>query len=154
MGTICLACPKFPRLPEANYIFKIFYYLHKCLGQWEPLLTYRQAWDLSTNLESQRLQTKSNAVGRTFQGQLACQLLSMSLSSLLLVLLMLKAAQLVSEQNLRLIVTLSCSTSLCTNKCFFHTVEDLIVDEFMSKYLCYSICKCKKENIIWAWLSL
>lgn len=33
-------------------------------------------------------------------------------------------------------------------KCFFHTVEDLIVDEFMSKYLCYSICKCKKQNII------
>lgn len=150
IGTICLACAKFPRFPEANHMFKIFYYLHKyylhkCLGQWELLLTFRQVWDLSTTLESQRLQTKSNAVGRTFQGQLACQLLSMQLSSLLLVLLMLKAAQLVSKQNLRLIATPSCSTLLCTNKCFFHTVEDLIVDEFMSKYLCYSIWKCKKS---------
>lgn len=151
IGTIFLACTKFPRLPEANNMFKILYYLHKyylhkCLGQWEPILTFRQEWNFSTNLKSQRLQTKSSAVGSTFQGQLAWQLLSMQLFSLFLVLLMLKATQLVSEQNLRLIATPSCSTLLCTNKCFLHTMEDLIVDEFMSKYLCYSIWKKQKEK--------
>lgn len=120
-------------------------HMHKCLG---PLLTFRQGWNFSTNLRSWRLHTKANTGGRTFQGRLACQLLSMQLSSLLLLLLILKATHLVSEQNLHFITTPSCSMLFCINKCFFYTMEDFTVDDFMSKYLLQYLKKQKVKYCV------